>query len=106
MGGCESIRGAGASRYSRGAVGADRNASHSAQVDDDAVAQGAASPIVASAIGFCVSLPTRFLGEEDADGHHADAERERRCGVPRLMTAKPLRISLGLRLRQAAAALR
>ena len=40
--------------------------------------------------GFCVSLPTFFLGEEDADGHHADAERERHYGVARLMTAKPL----------------
>jgi hypothetical protein len=27
--------------------------------------------------GFCVSLPAVFLGEEDADGHYADAERER-----------------------------
>ncbi len=49
MGDCEYVRGAGAARYSRGAVGADRHASHSAQVDDDAVAQGAADPIVASA---------------------------------------------------------
>ena len=45
--------------------------------------------------GFCVSLPTFLLGEEDADGHHADAERERHDGVARLMTAKSLRILLG-----------
>ena len=49
MSDCENVRGAGAPRYSRGAIGADSHASHSAQVDDDAVAQGAAGPIVASA---------------------------------------------------------
>jgi hypothetical protein len=44
---------------------------------------------------FCVPFPTFFLGEEDADGNHADAERERHYGVARPMTAKPLRILLG-----------
>jgi hypothetical protein len=46
---CENVRRAGAARYSRGAVRTDRHAPHSAQVEDDAVAQGAASPVVASA---------------------------------------------------------
>jgi hypothetical protein len=32
--------------------------------------------------------PTFVLGEEDADGNHADAQRERHHGVARLMTAK------------------
>jgi hypothetical protein len=45
----EDVRGAGASRNCRGLVRCDRYASHAAQVDDDAVAQGATGPIVASA---------------------------------------------------------
>src|SRR5580704_15229253 len=43
------VRGAGPSRNYRSLVRCDRYASHSAHVDDDALAQGASGPIVASA---------------------------------------------------------
>src|SRR5262249_46829017 len=49
MGDRDDVRGASAARYSRCAIRADRHASHSDQVDANAVAKGATSPIVTSA---------------------------------------------------------
>ena len=45
---------------------------------------------VICAFGFCISLPTFFLGEEDVHGYHPDAEGKRHDGMTRFMTAKPL----------------
>jgi hypothetical protein len=52
-------------------------------------------PMIGCAFGFGPSVPTFLLGEDDAHGYHAEAERERHDGVACLMTTNTLPKSVG-----------